>query len=368
MCVIVIFVMPTTLQVEAIATTEVGSYLYTGRLYVIQNVHSGKFLEVANGNLSSGTNVWQDTFNFDANLAQVFSLVLVSFPNQSSTINGRYYYKFVPIGNTDLCLDLDNAYDANGTNIKVFTDNPDYSAQYFSLLPNADGSFCIEPYLCYESERVLTVANDSTSNQANVELGDKDSNNPSQRWVFKEIDPLNDPELINLNWSYFFRGDAGTTYRRIYQRLNLSNEDWHNGTDFPADVGTPIYSPCAGVVVARGVGESTMGNYVMIRTTETIETSNGEKQLTIRLLHMSQPPNVVYGQQVTTSTLLGYVGNTGLSKGEHLHIDVNVGNKLSGNDFIANPSILVNVEKLYLSKRFRYGSELVRIYATDVVY
>ncbi len=363
-------ILPATVKVGAVATTVFGASYSTNRYYIFQNVHSGKFLEVADGNLSSGANVWQDTFEYDTNQAQVFRLLEASEDDIGSVGAGEEYFCVKPITNHSLYLDVDNANNSNGANIKVFGYNPGHGAQSFMFIDNLDGSFRIEPYLSRESGRVLTVVDASTANKANVVLSTW-TGDTSQRWVVKEIDPIKDEELINLNWSYFFRDAAGSTYRRIYRRMNLARgENWHVGTDIPTNgtANIPFYSPCSGTVIDCGY-RSSMGYYAMIRTNTTIQTEDGEKRLIIRVMHMNEPAEVSEGEAITKNKKIGKVGYEGTgSTGYHLHVDVNSGGYKWGEELSNDPTALINVETMFLSKRFRYGRESERIYATDVVF
>lgn len=346
-----IFVMPAAWQSEAAATTT----LTNGWFYLIQNVHSGKFLEVANGNVVVGANVWQDEFHFDYTLSQLFCLYTAE-----STINDLEYHQLLPAGDVNLCVDVDGGVDADGANIKVYSENPGLGAQSFKFIANPDGSFCIQPHL--SSTRVFGVANNSTANQANVELVPYNANNvhASQKWVLKKVRPAVDPDYFSMNWSYFFRGTDTTTCTRISQRFSNANANSHYGTDFVRvdgvdSTGKAVYSPCAGKVIDAG-NKNSMGNYVIIETTQT--DSNGNK-LTIRLLHMRDRPLVKADDMVTTSTCLGYVGNTGTSYGAHLHVDINDAGYTWGEQIRENAASLshmINPENFYPQIKFVYGS------------
>lgn len=370
-----ILAMPAALPVGAAATTEIDPSYVAGRVYAFQNVYSGKFLEVADGNLVSGANVWQDTFNMDTNRSQFFWVYHASMMDMEDGDGGYDYFMFSPTMNTDIYLDVESAGDVDGTNIKVFGYNPGYGAQSFRFIDNNDGSFRIQPYSSRNSSRVLSVASPTGSNKSNVMLSSWTGSN-SQKWVIKEIEPDQDEELIGLNWSYFFRGDYSVPNRRISQRVMmtaLDPDDRHAGIDLPADAQTPIYSPCAGKVVERGVvGDDiaeSMGNYVIIRTTNAITVGGVERKLTIRLMHMYAPPEVSLGDTVTKNTLLGSVGDTGNSDGNHLHVDININNYHGGNAIRTNPKYVINPEKLYMSKRFKFGMvEATATYATDDIF
>lgn len=353
-----ILALPAAWQSEAAATTT----LINGWFYIIQNVHSGKFLEVANGNVVVGANVYQDSFYFDTTLAQIFCLKVAE-----TGIDDFEYHQLSPAGGISLCMDVDNASDSDGANIKIFSSNPGYGAQSFKFIDNGDGSFCIQPYL--SSTRVLGVANNSTANQANVELVpyDEDDVHASQKWVLKKVNAATDPDYYAMNWSYFFRGADANTCIRVSQRFSNANASSHYGLDIVHVNGTSvsgkaIYSPCEGKVVDAGE-KSSMGNYVIIETTETDSYGN---KLTIRLMHMRDKPLVETDDIVTTDTCLGYVGNTGTSYGAHLHVDVNKAGYLWGSQIRNSETTLsnmINPEKFYPQIQFMYGSSGSATYA-----
>jgi murein DD-endopeptidase MepM/ murein hydrolase activator NlpD len=82
----------------------------------------------------------------------------------------------------------------------------------------------------------------------------------------------------------------------------------HDGTDFGVPCGTPVHAAGGGTVVGRG-SSSAYGNRVIIRHGDGLETSYN---------HLAGQ-SVTVGQRVTTSTVVGRVGSTGLSTGCHLH-------------------------------------------------
>ncbi len=90
----------------------------------------------------------------------------------------------------------------------------------------------------------------------------------------------------------------------------------HNGVDFAAPSGTPIYAAASGIVRSAGDG-GPCGNMVQI------DHPNG---LTSAYCHMSRiAPNIHAGDHVETRQLIGYVGQTGRATGPHLHFAVKRG-------------------------------------------
>ena len=91
----------------------------------------------------------------------------------------------------------------------------------------------------------------------------------------------------------------------------------HTGTDIPAPSGTPIYAAKTGVVttVNKNQNASSYGYYCII--------SHGNGYATL-YAHQKQVPIVQEGQTVQKGQVIGYVGTTGRSTGNHLHFELRV--------------------------------------------
>ena len=85
----------------------------------------------------------------------------------------------------------------------------------------------------------------------------------------------------------------------------------HRGTDIPAPEGTPILAVHSGTVLVSGWNDS-YGNQVLL--------DNGAG-LSTRYAHMTATA-VTAGETVTAGQVIGYVGSTGDSTGNHLHFEV----------------------------------------------
>ena len=92
----------------------------------------------------------------------------------------------------------------------------------------------------------------------------------------------------------------------------------HRGTDIPAPEGTPILAAHSGTVLVSGWNDS-YGNQVLL--------DNGAG-LSTRYAHMTATA-VTAGETVTAGQVIGYVGSTGDSTGNHLHFEVSVGGVLT---------------------------------------
>ncbi len=88
----------------------------------------------------------------------------------------------------------------------------------------------------------------------------------------------------------------------------------HNGTDYAAPRGTPVFAAGDGRVVEAGYTRAN-GNYVFIQ--------HGERYTT-KYLHLNKR-KVKTGQRVVQSQVIGTVGSTGAATGPHLHYEFLVG-------------------------------------------
>ena len=86
----------------------------------------------------------------------------------------------------------------------------------------------------------------------------------------------------------------------------------HNGVDMSCSTGTPIYATRAGTVTRTAYQAGGAGNYV------SINHLDGFSSIYMHMTHYV----VSTGQTVSQGQLIGYVGNTGISTGPHLHFGI----------------------------------------------
>ena len=97
---------------------------------------------------------------------------------------------------------------------------------------------------------------------------------------------------------------------RFHPILNI----WrmHNGIDMACAEGTEIYASRGGVVTVAAYQENGAGNYVQINH------GDGYSSVYMHMTHYI----VSAGDYVAAGQVIGYVGSTGLSKGNHLHFGI----------------------------------------------
>ena len=86
----------------------------------------------------------------------------------------------------------------------------------------------------------------------------------------------------------------------------------HEGMDFTAKIGTPIYATGDGVVARADNSASGYGNHIVIRHGYGYETLYG---------HLSRY-KCRAGQRIKRGDVIGFVGSTGRSQGPHLHYEI----------------------------------------------
>ena len=127
----------------------------------------------------------------------------------------------------------------------------------------------------------------------------------------------------------------------------------HNGTDFAAPTGTPIMASGNGTVIKAGwCGNG--GNCVRIRHNSSYTTGYG---------HLSKFATKT-GRRVRQGQIIGYVGNTGMSTGPHLHYTVSYNGKFINSQKLKLPSgkILKGEErKLFEVERIKLDVKLAEL-------
>jgi murein DD-endopeptidase MepM/ murein hydrolase activator NlpD len=115
------------------------------------------------------------------------------------------------------------------------------------------------------------------------------------------IQPVSNKDLSRVASGYGLRIDP------VYKTVKM-----HNGLDFTAPQGTPIYATADGTIVKADYNATGFGNHVVINHGFGYETLYG---------HMIKL-NTTVGQLVKRGELIGWVGSTGKSTGPHCHYEV----------------------------------------------
>ncbi|CAM3609321.1 M23 family metallopeptidase [Flavobacterium chungbukense] len=121
------------------------------------------------------------------------------------------------------------------------------------------------------------------------------------------IQPVRNENLKRVASGFGYRIDPFTKVRKM-----------HNGMDFTANTGAPIYATGDGVVERADNTASGYGNHIVIRH------GFGYESLYAHLSKYNCRP----GQHVKRGDVIGYVGSTGRSEGPHCHYEVHKDGKV----------------------------------------
>lgn len=121
------------------------------------------------------------------------------------------------------------------------------------------------------------------------------------------IQPVRNENMKRMASGFGYRTDPFTKARKM-----------HEGMDFTAKIGSPVYATGDGTVTQADNTASGYGNHVVIRHGYGYETLYA---------HLSKY-NSRAGQRVKRGDIIGYVGSTGRSEGPHLHYEVHKDNKV----------------------------------------
>lgn len=240
----------------------VVNYLGDG-YYKITNKHSGKSLDVANGGMKSGTNVWQ--YDYTGDNAQKWIIKESGdgkYFNIVSAKNGLYLdvdggiaencrnirtysynntnaqkWKFVAFGNSigrtlsngdyhivtvldeSKGLDVYGGYKENGTNVDIYSNLQDES-QVFTVTYKGNGYYSI---INKYSNKSLDCQNGNTVSGTNVQTYEYD-NVDQKQWVIKESGDGQSFNIISKNSGLYLDVKSGDS-------ANYSNVQVHIGNN-----------------------------------------------------------------------------------------------------------------------------------------
>jgi murein DD-endopeptidase MepM/ murein hydrolase activator NlpD len=120
------------------------------------------------------------------------------------------------------------------------------------------------------------------------------------------IQPVSNKDLNRIASGFGYRIDP------VYKTTKM-----HEGLDFAAPQGTPIYATADGTITTAGSTGNGYGNHVVINHGYGYETLYG---------HMVRV-KVSAGETVKRGQVIGWVGSTGKSSGPHLHYEVHKNNQ-----------------------------------------
>lgn len=317
MCILVIAFLLQFLEVnEYVVYADESEDITNNGIYSITNSGTGDYLDICGceESVSSGSNskeecnhLYKFVYDRDADAYRIYVIC-----------NRR---------DTEKVLDVQmlNAKDDSCLDIQAYSPVDD-TAQLWVVNKNADGSYTLG--LKENNSLILCAGNEATgSGQTTMKVKAVVSSTVHtagigfNSWnLTLEIAPLlMDP--YDCLWSYMFRQP------KMARHISQSYSSTHYGVDIISAAGDiannyPVYLVSTGTVLYANYSSSA-GYFAVIRLNDGY---------TVRYLHLKSRPNITDNQTVTSSNMVGYVGNTGDSTGAHLHFDVNTVGAISGGD------------------------------------
>jgi hypothetical protein len=166
------------------------------------------------------------------------------------------------------------------------------------LIQNLSNTELINNMIGQLNKLILRAAYQETSY---VEITNMVKNKEKLLKAIPAIQPVANKNLNRIGGSFGYRVDP------VYKDIRF-----HQGLDFTAPSGTPIYATADGVVQAAGFSTDGYGNKVVINHGYGYQTLYG---------HMVRVKAKV-GQTVKRGEVIGYIGSTGKSTGPHCHYEV----------------------------------------------
>lgn len=249
----------------------------------------------------------------------------------SSTLVIWLYTKFIPNPTDKLTqiryeLMRDN-YDALNSKVKALQqqmaelekrDNEVYRS-IFEANPVADSARAKLTEKKKEVEKVSVMNDDQLSKSIAADLNNISARIAYQANSYIQIEKLINNKEAKLSSIPAIQPVSNKDLTRIASGFGMRIHPiygipkMHNGLDFTAPQGTPIYATGDGTVTTAGVGNGT-GNHVIINHGYGYETV---------YMHMVRI-KARAGQRVKRGEVIGWVGNTGASTGPHCHYEVHI--------------------------------------------
>ena len=155
--------------------TPTAAVLPEGSVFMLKNVNSGLYLEVANGSAEAGANLQQ----WGADSAAAHNTW------RAISAGDGYYYLYSQVGDQiTYLMDISGGKADNGTNAALWTKSSREQAQQFLFALNEDGSYTIYTKTS-NLKSCVEVENASKSSGANVQQYESNGN-ACQHWILEE--------------------------------------------------------------------------------------------------------------------------------------------------------------------------------------
>lgn len=177
-----------------------------------------------------------------------------------------------------------------------------------AIAPKPQGRSTVSP-MDAENDALETPSIFSLGNQKKI--ANSQPNNPPAT-IARSAEGNDTSKFGGGDYTMPTEGRISSTFGPRIHPLTGANK-MHQGIDIAAPNGTPVRAAAGGVITRREYSSS-YGNVVYIK--------HGDGKVS-RYAHMQHfQPNQSVGAEIRQGTIIGYVGNTGKSAGNHLHFEI----------------------------------------------
>lgn len=344
-----------------------------GKSYTLENLTTGKMLNLYGGRTDPGTNVCQYTAD--------------NSDDQKWTFFNNKFYAY---GSSEKCLDkYTSSGNAKNNNADIWKNNDDENQIVeiirvtvktgLVIIKLKQGNYYLTAYTGkdYPGDRNMNLTANTDAGKTPTSAGNvywADNSEGACIWIANEVDtstggetPTPDPEpsgkitvtgipcndssetfhpqsgMVSGSWEENNGTEKAAAVKRLYEGVfNLDssspcmymynifgkkypdsltnyNKLFHTGIDMDNYRNAPVYSYCDGEVVRDGTSDSY----------KAVGIYNESDKVTFYYLHMTDIPNRSVGSKVQKGDLIGYQFSSGLSdpKGtvDHLHVEAHKG-------------------------------------------
>ena len=165
----------------------------------------------------------------------------------------------------------------------------------------------------------------------------------SQVFAYKSIAYDDLPPVVELNLVHDLSEFHAPIVGNVISKYGPRRRRNHNGADVPLRVGEPIYASFDGKVRYAKYNTGGFGYLVILRHPNGLETWHA---------HLSRL-NVAVNQYVKAGQVIGFGGNTGRSRGPHLHFEMRYCDQTFDPEFIVDfPTGGLKYQTFALEKSF----------------
>ena len=165
----------------------------------------------------------------------------------------------------------------------------------------------------------------------------------SQVFAYKSIAHGDLPAVVELNLVGDLSEFRAPVVGNVFSKYGPRRRRNHNGVDIPLKVGEPVCATFDGKVRYAKYNTGGYGNLVIVRHKNGLETWHA---------HLSKL-NVAVNDYVKTGQVIGFSGNTGRSRGPHLHFEMRYCDQTFDPEFIIDfPTGHLKYQTFALEKSF----------------